>query len=399
MVINLQFFERCGINRSQVRSAFYKVKVLIMLLVACFGQLNAQSLTQDFINAGYALFDLGSVTDVPINYGGLTILPDQPDVMYLGGAANQSNGAIYAIPLERDPVTNQIIGFGTAQHYVDAPNIDGGIILTSESTLLFTQYPNNSIGQILPNDSYISTPLDEFGVISSVGSSTIVPNGYPGAGSLILSSYNGSHIYNVLFSVGSSGQYSFGNSLDDVSVSGIATGPEGIAYVPIGSQGFQVHSMLISAYDLGKVVAFEVGANGLPIPNTGKDLITGLNGAEGAVIDPVTGDFLFSTFGGGNRIILVSGFSIPTNVEKESAIFKKINLFPNPFEEVITLVAPSPNLDLQIQVQDASGRIVLKTQQEKSTITELDLSKLSIGWFVVRVWSEDAVWVKKILKQ
>jgi hypothetical protein len=399
MMINLQFFERCGINRSKVRSAFFKVKVIIMLLGACFGQLNAQSLTPDFINAGYTLFDLGSVGGVPVNYGGLTILPDQPDVMYLGGAANESNGAIYAIPLERDPVTNHIIGFGTAQHYVDAPNIDGGIIFTPESTLLFTQYPNNSIGQILPDDSYLSTPLDEFGVISSVGSSAIVPNGYPGAGNLILSSYNGSHIYNVPFSVSSSGQYSFSNSFNDISVSGIATGPEGIAYVPIGSQGFEVSSMLISAYDLGKVVAFEVGANGLPIPNTGKDLITGLNGAEGAVIDPVTGDFLFSTFGGGNRIILVSGFSTPTNVEKTPSTLEKLSLFPNPFKEVITLVAPSQVLGLKVQVQDANGLIVLETLQEKSNTIEMDLSKLPSGWFVIRVWSEDAVWVKKVLKQ
>ena len=38
------------------------------------------------------------------------------------------------------------------------------------------------------------------------------------------------------------------------------------------------------------------------------DFITGLSGAEGAAIDPVTGDFLFSTYGGGNRVIAVRGF-------------------------------------------------------------------------------------------
>ena len=34
----------------------------------------------------------------------------------------------------------------------------------------------------------------------------------------------------------------------------------------------------------------------------------GLTGAEGSLIDPVTGDFLFSTFGGGDRLIVVQGF-------------------------------------------------------------------------------------------
>ena len=39
--------------------------------------------------------------------------------------------------------------------------------------------------------------------------------------------------------------------------------------------------------------------------------MTGLTGAEGGVIDPLTGDFIFSTFGGGNRIVVVSGFTAP----------------------------------------------------------------------------------------
>jgi hypothetical protein len=31
-------------------------------------------------------------------------------------------------------------------------------------------------------------------------------------------------------------------------------------------------------------------------------------GAEGATFDPISGDFLFSTYGGGNRVIALSGF-------------------------------------------------------------------------------------------
>ena len=42
---------------------------------------------------------------------------------------------------------------------------------------------------------------------------------------------------------------------------------------------------------------------------TRRDFITVLEGAEGAAIDPLTGDFLFSTFGGGHRIIVVRGFA------------------------------------------------------------------------------------------
>ena len=40
-----------------------------------------------------------------------------------------------------------------------------------------------------------------------------------------------------------------------------------------------------------------------------------MNGAEGAFIDPVTGDFLFSTFGGGDRVVSIQGFSAPLEDE------------------------------------------------------------------------------------
>ena len=40
-----------------------------------------------------------------------------------------------------------------------------------------------------------------------------------------------------------------------------------------------------------------------------RDFLVGLDGAEGAVLDPVTGDFLFSTFGGGDRVVRISGFT------------------------------------------------------------------------------------------
>jgi hypothetical protein len=45
---------------------------------------------------------------------------------------------------------------------------------------------------------------------------------------------------------------------------------------------------------------------------TRQTFISGLTGAEGATIDPLTGDFLFSTFGGGDRVFVVRGFSQPS---------------------------------------------------------------------------------------
>lgn len=43
-----------------------------------------------------------------------------------------------------------------------------------------------------------------------------------------------------------------------------------------------------------------------------------MNGAEGAQIDPLTGDFLFSTFGANDRLLVVQGFNAPVPVELSS---------------------------------------------------------------------------------
>ena len=52
-----------------------------------------------------------------------------------------------------------------------------------------------------------------------------------------------------------------------------------------------------------------VDSNGDPILGSRQDFILGLTGAEGAFIDPITGDFLFSTFGtGSDSIYEIQGF-------------------------------------------------------------------------------------------
>jgi hypothetical protein len=94
-------------------------------------------------------------------------------------------------------------------------------------------------------------------------------------------------------------------------VSGFADGPEGFVYVPFGSPQFPNYNILLSDYDANEVTTYQVDANGDPITASRTSFISGLSGAEGAVIDPVTGDFLFSTYGGGDRVIAVQGFAPP----------------------------------------------------------------------------------------
>ena len=81
--------------------------------------------------------------------------------------------------------------------------------------------------------------------------------------------------------------------------------------MPSGSPQFSGPSLLVSEYGVDEVAAYQVNANGDPIIATRRSMITGLDGAEGALLDPVTGDFLFSTFGGGSRVVAVRGFRAP----------------------------------------------------------------------------------------
>lgn len=147
--------------------------------------------------------------------------------------------------------------------------------------------------------------LSALGVASSVGSFNFIPAGFPGAGDALFVSYNTSRVYRLPYSE-TGGVYTFGDAVGQVQISG---GPEGITHVPLGSPVFgETPHVLVSAYVANTIVAYELDANGLPIASSARNLVTGLTNAEGAAVDPVTGDFLFSSFGAGNQVYRVTGF-------------------------------------------------------------------------------------------
>lgn len=95
----------------------------------------------------------------------------------------------------------------------------------------------------------------------------------------------------------------------------IRNSPNGIVYAPAGAPLFPVDSVFIAELRVGTIAAFEVNANGDPIPSTRKPFVTDLLGFGGAALDPLTGDLLFSTFGtdafGANKIVRVSAVPEP----------------------------------------------------------------------------------------
>lgn len=361
----------------------------------------SQSLTAEFQTAGYTLTDLGSIDQLPSRYGGLTIRPDQPNTLYIGGYANEGQGILYTVPLVRDPVSHHITGFGgPAVQYALAPNNDGGIFFAPNGTLLFTQYSMNHLGQILPDNTYITTLLTDYGIASSVGSIVLVPAGYPGAGNLIIASYNGAIFYNVPYTIDGSGQYILANKTAEVSVVGIANGPEGIAYVPPGSIAFPNLSLAVSSYGDGTVMVFEVGNEGLPNTATAREMVTGLTGAEGALIDPVTGDFLFSTFGGGDKVIRISGFEAPSAVGDlpvgSNGGFK---IYPNPTTGNLKLEISKPDSQGFVEVFSILGQQILKQDFSGKGTLELDLTSQQNGIYFIRVKNGETVGTQRIIRQ
>lgn len=281
----------------------------ILLTVPAFA--GAQVLTPTFAGT-YTLTDLGPVTGLPTQYGGLDFV--DADTIIIGGGANSSSGRLYTVDVVRGP-GGHITGIaGTPVVYgsVGAYN-DGGVVFGPGGVLFTAQWPVNKLGQTKPGSTAEDkvTDLGPLGVASSISGLRFLPAGFPGAGLLKVVTYSAGHWYTLPYTPDGTGTYTFSTATLEVTIPGA---PEGIAVVPTGSALFPNPSLLVSEYGAGKIAAYEVDATGDPVVASRREFITGLTGAEGAVIDPVTGDFIFSTFGGGNHLVRVSGFVAPTPI-------------------------------------------------------------------------------------
>jgi hypothetical protein len=268
-----------------------------------------------FYEPFYTITSHGAVPGVPLPYGGLTFSADDANILLIGGAANNPIADIYRIRIARD-AESHMRGFdcGGATFFADANGatggIDGGLAYGPADVLFYSTYNDNHLGQIRPGstapDRLIA--LSPLGVAGSTGTIQFVPAGFAGGGKLKVISWNASRWYSFVATPDGAGTYDVAPDTPAVDLF-IGGGPEGVVFIEGGNPAFAVDSVLVCEWSAGRVVSYEVDANGDPIVATQRPFITGLAGAEGAAIDPVTGDFLFSTFGGGNQIIRVSGFT------------------------------------------------------------------------------------------
>jgi hypothetical protein len=298
-------------RRDGLRRVRFAIPLLAVLCWLIGGAPAAAQVIQPPFDQHYFFVDLGPVPGVPPSYGGLTFKLGDPNTILIGGNANDAPGKLYAIGVVRD-ANNHVTGFtGTATEFADAAYNDGGVTYGPGNVLFLARWPVNEVGQTKLGSSVTdkSVGLDPFGVTPSVAGLTFVPPGYPGAGGLKIVSWEGGEWYTLTFSPDGQGTFDITSATRETTVVG---GPEGFIYVPPGSRDFtDFQSMLVSEWSAGNIAAYLIDVGGNPIPATRVDFMTGLTGAEGALVDPLTGDFLFSTFGGGDRVIVVQGFAPP----------------------------------------------------------------------------------------
>src|SRR3954453_18195910 len=288
----------------------------LLLLICTFSAASAraQAIEPPF-KAQYSEVDLGAPPGVPRSFGGLTLRDGSQNTLLIGGAANGSTGALYAVHVTRD-AAGHIDGFaGQATRFADAPNNDGGVTYGPGGVLFLARWPNNELGQVKPGSTTTHKVIDmaALGVESSLSALAFVPSGFPGAGSLKLSSYSGGAWYDATVAPDGTGTYNVAG-VTEIPGSRLPGGPEGYVYVPPGSPQFANPSMLVAEYLAGNVAAYQLDGDGNPQVGTRRTFMSGLSGAEGAFIDPLTNDFIFSTFGGGDHVIAVRGFAAPPPV-------------------------------------------------------------------------------------
>lgn len=276
---------------------------LLTMSLLTTAALTAQSIQPPF-NTAFTAVDLGQVPGTG-SYGGITFKHDDPNVLLFGA---YGSGRIISVPVQRD-AQGHIQGFGSYSVHATvgaSTGVDGGLCYGPGNVLFHTWYGQNQLGQIKVGSSTDDRviALSPLGIASSVGTCAFAPAWVGNAGHLKIASYGASTWYDVTLAADGNGTFSIANVGPAIQMFG---GPEGILFVPpaVPMLGGKV---LIAQWGGPGVVAYDLDANGDPLPNTGQVVLTGVSGNSGGAVDPVSGDLLF-TGGGGHLVALHQGGS------------------------------------------------------------------------------------------
>ncbi len=267
----------------------------------------------------YKAYVLGSVPGVPSPLGGAVVKNGAPDTLLIAGASENPGGAIYSIKVNRD-ACNHILSFnGTATKFADAPYVDANLIYGPQDLIVYTEWPRYTISQLSAGamSPSRSTDLTTLGLPTASdqgpGGISFVPPGLTAAGELRIVTWPGGYFYHVGATL-SGGLYTINSISEAAHMPG---NPGGFAYVPAGSPEFTVQSLIVAEWNQldrnqDRVAVYEVNAMGDPVVASRREFMTKFPRPWGAYFEPLTGDYLFLTWGDGNdRVYLVQGFVPP----------------------------------------------------------------------------------------
>lgn len=288
----------------------------------------------------YSVKELGGVSGLPLGYGGLVFARHDPDLILVTAPPITSSAKIYEVRVTRD-ATGHVTGFtGTPVAVANLQNGDGGMAYGPEGVLFTAQWPNQTLVQFKPGSSQIDKTISLPPLGPRDVSLNFVPHGLPGQCSLKFASYYTADWWSANLQPDGNGTFDLTGVRSGARIHD--GGVEHLAYVPRGAPVFSDgRTLLVTEWDLGNVVGYDVDDAGDPLPSTRRLVITGFASPEGLAFDPLTGDLLVTSLGG-SRIRRISGFPAPSRSLA--------------FDPELASVPVGTNHTATIRVSDAQGR-------------------------------------------
>ena len=292
-------FARCGHKGLQAS--------LIIFGALSFTSVASAQVLGSHYASDYTTSTIGPAPGVFGLQGGMTFKAGDPSRLLLVGDTTSLTALIYQVSVTRDAL-GHIDGFsGSASVLASAPRADGGLRYGPGGVLLFTTWPNNSLGQIKPGSSAPDRFVDltSLGVAISTGGIDITPAGFAGAGKLHITSFDNSNSYSADLVPDGSGTFDVTNVMFGTDLWGgpVPPGPESVIHVDATAPAFAVQSVLICEWNLSSVASFDLDANGNPVTAQRREFLTSFS-CSGSAVDPLTGDFLFVEYNTGQIVVV-----------------------------------------------------------------------------------------------
>jgi hypothetical protein len=263
----------------------------------------------------YSAYDLGAPPGVPDPLGGTTILASDPNTLLIAGGSEGAEGAIYKVGVTRD-ACNHIIGFtGSSSVYATTPYVDANLVYSSSQLLLYSEWPMYTLAQLAGGTTTPSRETDlrtlgmPYAGDEGPGGVGFVPTGLGAAGQLRLVTWPAGNWFHVT-TAPDSGELAVSAITQTVT---LPNNPGGMAYVPAGSPGFTQQAVIVAEWTTNdRVAVYDVDDSGDPIVATRREFFSAFPRPWGAYFEPLTGDYLFLSWGtGDDHVFIVQGFVPP----------------------------------------------------------------------------------------